>query len=68
MINDFDTLWQMYATVSKGASVALELMTGQRYEEAELTLLRAVRTAEEMYISSEQSVDELAERREQKPF
>lgn len=68
MINDFDTLWRMYATVSGGASDALELMTGQRYEEAELTLLRAVRTAEEMYISSEQSVDELAERREQKPF
>ena len=56
MIKDFDTLWQMYVTVSCGANDAIELLLENKCDEAEV---RALREAEKLYISCEQAEDEL---------
>ena len=59
MLKDFDTLWQMYVTVSCGANDAIELLMENKCDEAEVVLIRALREAEKLYISCEQAEDEL---------
>jgi len=51
MIKDFDTVWQMYVTVSCGANDAIELLLENKCDEAEVVLIRALREAEKLYIS-----------------
>ena len=59
MIKDFDTVWQMYVTVSCGANDAIELLLENKCDEAEVVLIRALREAAKLYISCEQAGDEL---------
>ena len=39
MIKDFDTVWQMYVTVSCGANDAIELLLENKCDEAEVVLI-----------------------------
>ena len=56
MLNDFDTLRQMYATIFGGAVSLLE--EGNVWE-AKQVLSRAMEVSEELYIAGEQAADEL---------
>lgn len=63
MMDDIDVLRQMYAVLCGGVDDALtQLETGGVWEARE-TLQRALTLAEELYISGEQTPDELAEHR-----
>ena len=59
MLNDFDTLRQMYATIFGGADDALSLLEEGNVWEAKQVLSRAMEVSEELYIAGEQAADEL---------
>lgn len=63
MLNDIDTLRQMYATLCGSIDDALTLLEWGNVWEAKENLQRGLDTAEELYIAGEQAADELAELR-----
>lgn len=62
-MNDIDILKQMYATLCGGIDIALTLLEAGNVWEAKKTMQEALHTAEELYVSGPQAVDELSERR-----
>jgi len=62
--DDIDILRQMYATLCGGADAALTLLEAGNVWEAKQVLLCALETAEELYLTGDSAVDELALRRE----
>ena len=66
-MNDIDILRQMYATLCGGIDTALTLLEAGNVWEAKKKLQAALHTAEDMYAAGEESVDELAGRRDGKP-
>lgn len=62
-MNDIDILRQMYATVCGSADDALTLLEEGNIWEAKKVLRRGLEISEELYLSGEGTVDELAELR-----